>query len=165
MKFEDYLFYDETSPSCLRWRVQRGNIKQGSVAGSIHKKENRWRVSICGVKYYAHRIVWGLHNPDKELPEFIDHKDRNKLNNLYSNLRQATHQQNMSNRESPCNSVKFRGVFKQSENSWQQRIQVKGRKISLGSYGCPEDQAMAYDAQATEYFGEFQVLNFPSYGA
>lgn len=162
MNFSDYLYYDETSPSCLRWKVQRGNLKQGDVAGGIHKKENKWRVCVGGTKYYAHRIVWSLHNPGQEVPKFIDHKDRNGLNNVYSNLRQATHQQNMYNRESSCSAVKFRGVFHQSENSWQQRIQVEGRKVSLGSYNNPEDQARQYDEQAKKYFGEFQVLNFPS---
>lgn len=162
MKFEDYLYYDESSPSCLRWKTQRGSIKKDQVAGGISKREGRWRVSISGTKYYAHRIVWYLHNLNSAMPEFVDHKDRDGLNNKYSNLRQATHQQNMFNRGSACQGVKFRGVFQQSKNSWQQRIQVKGRKISLGSYDSPELQAKQYDAQATEYFGEFQVLNFPN---
>lgn len=161
MNFEEYVYYDETSPSCLRWKVQRGTCKQGDAAGGIHKKENKWRVNIGGTKYYAHRIVWYLHNIGQEMPKFIDHKDRNGLNNLYSNLRQATHKQNMQNRESPCQGVKFRGVFHQSENSWQQRIQVEGQKISLGSWSSQELQALQYDAQAKKYFGEFQVLNFP----
>lgn len=38
MNFSDYLYYDETSPSCLRWKVQRGKYKQGDVAGGIIRK-------------------------------------------------------------------------------------------------------------------------------
>lgn len=159
--FNEYLYYDETSPSCLRWKVNRGALKQGDVAGSIKKRENTWRVTLCGKSYYAHRVIWQLHNPEKELPTAIDHIDRNSLNNIYSNLRAASTKQNLYNRTSTKEGVKFRGVFHQSENSWQQRIQVEGKKVGLGSYSSPELQALQYDEQAKRYFGDFQVLNFP----
>ena len=47
-KYEDYFYYDETSPTCLRWKVeklsgkdfQRKSTKIGGVAGGLRKGEN-----------------------------------------------------------------------------------------------------------------------------
>ena len=54
--------YDESSPSCLRWKVSRiggRGICPGDVAGSIDSK-GYWRVGISGKEYRVHRIVYHL---------------------------------------------------------------------------------------------------------
>ncbi len=92
----------------------------------------------------------------------IDHIDRKPLNNLKSNLRQATIQQQLQNRDkfSQMNrkqtSSNFKGVCF-DRNRWKSYIQHK----HIGYFTNEEDAARAYDKEAKELFGEFAVLNFP----
>ena len=60
----------------------------------------------------------------------IDHKDRNKKNNLRDNLRVATSAQNMYNRDTPKNNKSgFRGVFfRVDKGKWQAKIKNKTLK-------------------------------------
>lgn len=163
MNFEDYFYYDETSPSCLRWKIQRGTrVKQGQAQGSTSKGNRYYQVGLFGKYYKVHRIIWTIVYGDPGQQE-IDHRDRDSTNNKIGNLRLATKGQNMANRKMTAASG-YRGVYAVGP-SYKQQIRFNGVERYLGVYSSPEDQARAYDAQATEYFGEFQVLNFPSYGA
>lgn len=161
MNFEEYFYYDETSPSCLRWKVNRGTkIKQGDPQGSYSSGNRYYQVGLFKKYYKVHRIIWQL--LEGEIPEDreIDHKDTNTLNNKRENLRLATQGQNRANRK--MNSATgYRGVYVVGP-SYKQQIRVEGQTLYLGVYGTPEDQARQYDEQAKKYFGEFQVLNFPS---
>jgi hypothetical protein len=95
INFSDYVYYDETSPSCISWKNNRyagksyGQLVRpaGSQAGSFDKKSGYWVVHINKKKYLTHRVIWVLckgpipHNLD------VDHKDRVKTNNSVNNLR------------------------------------------------------------------------------
>jgi hypothetical protein len=48
-----------------------------------------------GKKFLVHRLIWALHN--KDVPDLIDHKDRNKLNNKIENLRISDKSKNSFN--------------------------------------------------------------------
>lgn len=96
--------------------------------------------------------------PDKHN---IDHKDRNKLNNLKDNLRIVTESQNQQNRELQSNNLSgWKGVSWHLYNQkWQAQIGVNGKPIHLGYFDTAEDAARAYNTAAIYYFGEFAVLN------
>ncbi len=161
MNFEDYFYYDETSSTCLRWKVQRGTkIKQGMEQGSSSKGNRYYQVGLFGKYYKVHRIIWEI--LEGAIPEGveIDHKDTNARNNTRSNLRLATKGQNRANRKM-SSATGYRGVY-QVGPSFKQQIKQGGTVVYLGVHDTQELQAVQYDKQAKEYFGEFQVLNFPS---
>ena len=105
MIWSDYFYYDEDSPTCLRWAVDifTGvhrkilNAEVGSVAGG--KDHNGyWRVQLNGKKYLVHRIVWEILN-GPILPKIvIDHIDRVRTNNRIDNLRVVSQAVNTRNR-------------------------------------------------------------------
>jgi hypothetical protein len=108
VEFMDHLFYDETSPSCLRWKSDRfggvhGKIvvaAMGSVAGTLSKQHNRYIVSIMGTKYQAAIIVCKLKCVEghEELGSMVvDHIDKDSTNNVVSNLRVVTQEKNTRN--------------------------------------------------------------------
>lgn len=93
----------------------------------------------------------------------VDHKDRNRLNNQFENLRPATRSQNCANRKlRKDNSSGFRGVyFDKRRNEYLSQISIHKFKQHLGCFHDPVEAAKAYDKAATHYFGEFASLNFP----
>ena len=117
--------------------------------------------------FYAARIEGGkivsmhreiMHNP---AGLFVDHKDRNGLNNTKQNLRLATCGQNNCNRRKKEGSSKYRGVsYCKKNRKWRASITFNGKDIWLGQFDTEEDAARAYDEAAKIYHGEFAALNF-----
>lgn len=104
-------YYDETSPSGLRWAVDipykglfgGANMKRrvGDVAGTKQRSKEgdqyRWKVKYQQKAYMAHRIVYEIHYGKLDPKLVIDHRDGNSENNLISNLRLVTQPINTRN--------------------------------------------------------------------
>lgn len=97
-----------------------------------------------------------------------DHIDRNELNNLESNLRICTQQQNAMNRSIHKNNTSgFTGVNWDSNlNKWRVQIGVDYNTIYLGSFSNKTDAIVARLNAEVKYFGRFapQKHLFEQYG-
>lgn len=92
---------------------------------------------------------------------FIDHINRNKLDNRRCNLRIVTRSQNNANRRSFVNSKsQYKGVVKSKKTGrWEAAIRKDGKQISLGSYETEIAAASAYNDYARKMWGEYALLN------
>ena len=110
-------------------------------------------------KIYAHHIVWLF--AYGEVPNIIDHKNGDKLNNAISNLRLATPSQNQANTNKQNNNTSgHKGVHWNKRNKkWVAKIGINGKGIYLGCFTNIDDAASAYDNAAQNYFGEFARLD------
>lgn len=156
MEWCNYFYYDETSPTCLRWKVNRWGGKSyttlivaaGSVAGGC-RYNLTGKKTLCGVKldgkcYAIHRIIWELFNTTIPLTIEIDHLDGNPHNNILSNLACKTKQGNARNRKMRIdNSTGITGVSFSTINgkdsyvaSWMTADKVyKNSRFSISKYG------------------------------
>lgn len=101
-------YYDETSPSGLRWKTDRFKNKgakvfsAGDVAGNKRYLKNGrprcWRVSLGKKVLLVHRIIWLLANKTIDPDLVIDHKDGNAFNNNILNLKEKTFADNARNK-------------------------------------------------------------------
>jgi hypothetical protein len=105
----------------------------------------------------AHRVIWALHYG--AWPEFdIDHIDGDPGNNAISNLRLASHAQNMKNvRKHKDNRSGHKGVSfsPQTLEKWEARIMVDGVVHRLGRFKTPEEAAAAYTQASLRLHGQF----------
>lgn len=100
--------------------------------------------------------------------KYLDHKDRNALNNRKYNLRSATASQNSSNRsKTNRNTSGVIGVmWLKGQQKWVAHICVNNNKMRLGSF-VNKDEAIKVRLKAEKkYFGEFapQKHLFEEYG-
>jgi hypothetical protein len=110
-------------------------------------KESGWlnhsgykMVNFEGKQYKAHRIIFAIHHG--YFPSLIDHIDRNKTNNVISNLREATKSENAKNTGMKAdNTSGVTGVsFDSSRNKWRAYFRApSGEVILLGRYKRKED--------------------------
>lgn len=130
-------------------------VPVGVIAGSITAKGYR-RIQIDGRRYRAHRLVWFYVYGD--WPERdIDHRDLDKLNNRWANLRQATASQNQGNTVvRRASSSGLKGVkWRKSRHTWTAAITCDGQSIHLGTFSSPSEAHEAYAQAAVRLRGEF----------
>jgi hypothetical protein len=87
-----------------------------------------------------------------------DHRDADGLNNRRDNLRECTTSQNHANRRKnfSVTSSRFKGVyFDKSRSKWAAEVKWHRKRYRLGRFDTEEAAALAYQAKATELFGEF----------
>jgi hypothetical protein len=141
------------------------------------KCQYNWFISSGTKAYAARTIKIGPRKISRSLlhreivkprkGKLVDHRDNNSLNNLRSNLRQATRSQNTINRPKRQNtSSRYNGVsWYKERKKWRVAIRYmkNGRPIikHIGYFDDEIDAARAYDCAALKYHGEFARLNFP----
>lgn len=155
IKWDRYFYYDESSPSCLRWKngTNSGRKKPHDVAGSkvfqTHsKKPYAWFVGrINGQMWAVHRIIYWLINGDFDNTLYVDHIDRNPFNNTISNLRllsQADNSRNISKRETKETPM---GVRQVSQSSYQAYFTEDNKLVvkyfHVKDYGTMENALLA----------------------
>lgn len=116
----------------------------GNIAGRIND-EGYFTIYIMHRPYKGHRIIWKLMT-GKEPPETMDHKNRDRSDNRWRNLKQSTHVAQALNRKVPLNNTSgFIGVWRNG-GRWRARI----RRTNLGYFDTPEEAGLAYKkARAT----------------
>lgn len=102
--------------------------------------------------YYAHRLAW-IYMKGVLTLNMIDHKDGNKGNNKWDNLREATRQENYRNTPAR-NKLGVKGVYKM-RNKFIATITLNRVSIPLGKFLTLEEARNAFNDVANKYHGEF----------
>lgn len=83
----DLFYYDETSPSCLRWaKTTKGRAKKDAPAGTFDKNVNKWFVRFNGVPTKVVNIIWNLLEKQSCEHGHIRHIDGDSSNTKRANL-------------------------------------------------------------------------------
>jgi len=139
----------------LYWKVNNSNrIKVGDKAGSINST-GYLITSIDSKHYLNHRIIFLWHYG--YLPQYIDHKDCNPLNNRIENLREATYLQNNCNAKPRAdNTSGVKGVsWNKGSKKWQVRVSVNGKQKYFGRYYDINVAKFIAETMRNKYHGEF----------
>lgn len=92
--------YDETSPSCLRFKERTHFNQHPELVVGTHMDVERnrgWAFLISKAAYRCHRVVWFLCKGEDPYGFEIDHIDGNPWNNKIENLRKVTRETNVRN--------------------------------------------------------------------
>jgi hypothetical protein len=138
----------------LVWKKTQRTDCIGKVVGSL--TGTGYLVTVVnGKMYQLHRLVWvWVYGNDPGAIE-MDHRDRNRTNNRWYNLRLADFTQNRINTATQSNNTTgVRGVNKRG-NTYVARIRVRNKRHHLGSFASLEEAAVAYKKAAEQLHGEF----------
>jgi hypothetical protein len=150
------LHYDPETGD-FRWLKRMGQwVRAGDLAGGVNQTHRYRNITINGINYTAHHLAW-LYMTGNWCRSMIDHRDMNRANNSWSNLRRANRSTNNANRaRQRNNSSGFKGVsLDRRTGRWRAQTAKNGRKLFLGSFATPQAAHAAYEAAARELFGEF----------
>jgi hypothetical protein len=167
VNIRDYLNVDSSSPTGLIWiktdHCKNKVVTSGTSAGfwDASSKPAYYKVVLNGKKYKAHRVIWFLCTGEDPAHNIVDHIDRNRKNNVISNLRLVNSKHSADNRNT-WGSVCYRGVsWAASSNCYVSVIRENGKLKNLGLYEDPIDAALVWDAAAISSGNSYKNLNFP----
>lgn len=143
---------DEDYELLVKWRWHAS-----CISGHLYAARNTSRVNGKHTSIRMHRLIM-------ETPKGMDtdHIDGDKLNNQRHNLRVCTHAENTRNvRKRTGTTSQYKGVYWSSEKKrFCARVKkLNGKPKLLGTFRCEKDAALAYNAGAKEYYGEYARLN------
>jgi hypothetical protein len=142
----------------FRWKMPRRKMARSWFPGSEHRS-GYMAIQINRRSYLAHRLAFLLMTGNWPNGD-VDHFDRVRSNNKWSNLRAVTASQNGANKGVWKNKLHGlpKGVFKVSANPdrFVAKIALGGRLKHLGTFGCIEDAAEIYAKSHKELTGDFE---------
>lgn len=177
--WEEFLYYDESSPTFIRHLTDKHNGKcvkrrAGDVAGTVNETGYSRYVSSKYGNFAVHRIVWILNN-GYDIPDdcLIDHADGNIRNNSIANLKLVKEADNSRNVKIYSNNtsgkvgiyfdIKYckKGIARHYwKASWMELDGVQKTKcFSVEKLGLLEAQAKAAE------FRDAQITRLKSEGA
>lgn len=141
--------------SSLKWYAIRQPKRHHEIWYAVRHASKNEKLT------YMHRFILGVGSGVQ-----IDHEDGDGLNCQRRNMREATHGQNVVNRDRIRGRVftsKYRGVYRAQSgaNPWRAAIRENGRQVHLGSFSTEEEAARVRDREALRVYGRFARLNFP----
>lgn len=123
--------YKMKNPKWNQIKVQN-DISTGYKRICINKK----LYLLHRVNYFAWNQDWDIH--DSSMDNFIDHEDKDNLNNNIENLRVVTNQQNLFNTN--CKGY----CYCKRNQKWYARIKINGKTKSLGYFLLEEEARQVY---------------------
>ena len=157
-RLRELLHYEPETGDFYRISAPSGcNI--GDKAGTVGKS-GYCRIIVDYRKYQAHRLAY-LYMTGEWPPHEIDHINRDRNDNRWCNLREATHSQNAMNSKIRCtNTTGYKGVFlDKRDGKYYARARLNREYFYFGRFDDPYEAHLAYVAGVKRLHGEFARLS------
>jgi hypothetical protein len=153
------------SPQVVRVPVKAGDLILHTLMDDADAQRLEGRSLSLGSHGYAqmfwngrvtlvHRWVLGLQCGDRRIG---DHINGEHLDNRRANLR-AVSASGSSQNKGAYTASRYRGVYPMPSGNWEVKIQFRGRKYRVGTFGTREAAAVAADAKRRELMPDYAGL-------
>lgn len=137
-------------------RTKNWNAKYAGKSAGTQNGDGQIRICFNRANYVGHVLAW-LYMTGEWPKHLIDHRDLNRSNNRWDNLRPATNSQNLANTPVRKNNTSgLKGVsWSAKEQKWQTNITVNYHQRRIGVFDCRAAAHFAYLIEGNKAFGEF----------
>lgn len=146
----EYLLYR------FRYDREAGTLtrRNGRSAYAIHSA-GYYSVMCEGVQFLAHRVIWKMETGEE--PAEVDHRDGDRVNNRWANLRSDDGTGNRRNKKLTAqNTSGLKGAsFVPRVGKWRATIKADGKWHWLGYFDTKEAAHAAYIDAAKKLHGDF----------
>lgn len=152
----EYVHYDHYTGIFRSIKNRSGGPPEGSVLGTLDSEGYR-RITFFGKRYSAARLAFFY--MENRWPVQIDHTNRVRDDDRWVNLREASSQENMCNRNIQSNNKSgYKGVsWNKATCKWVSYVKINRKQISLGLYDDLELAALVSEQAREKYHGDFAV--------
>lgn len=137
-RLRELIHYDPAS-GAFTWNTSRRKCARGGCAGGADQR-GYIRIRLDYQHHYAHRLAW-LYMTGRWPAQQVDHRNLNKSDNRWDNLREATQKQNCEN--FTINKRTTSGVLGVTwfprTNTWRARICHNRIETTLGYFKTIEE--------------------------
>lgn len=160
----EFLRYDPETGTFIWLKHQIRTDKIGRRAGGLCKRDGYIIIAILGHRYPAQRLAWLYMTGEWPAKPFIDHINRDRSDNCWVNLREATNAENCRNSSRAKGVAGLKGVTlyhsnrKNLKRPYAATIMFDYKPIRLGYFETPEEAHAAYIDGAKKYHGEFASI-------
>lgn len=157
-ELKSILHYDPLT-GLWKWLIRvGGQADNKEYAGSSYTDQcgmTYRQVKYRGRSYKLHRLAFLY--MEGYMPDFVDHIDGNGENNIWTNLRPCTKEQNAHNRKKPVNNTSgHKGVtWYPRYKQWCARIGFNGKRVLVGYFDTIEDAVSAIVEKRKEFHKDF----------
>lgn len=158
-QLKELLSYDPVTGIWTWLHPEQMNRKHiDAVAGTISVHGYRI-ITFSGTKYRSARLAW-FYMTGEWPKDDIDHINKDKADDRWSNLRDILHSDNALNRDLQSNNASgVRGVhWDSSRSKWFVQVKKDGVNHFIGRYDDFDEAIAARDLAAIELHGDFAVL-------
>ena len=136
-------------------RVRSWNSRYAGKRAEHDGPHGYQQINISKRSYYAHRLAF-LYMTGAFPQKDVDHKNLNKADNRWENLREATKSQNQWNRApNRKNKCGLKGVYLYHNGRFKAQASIGGKNRHIGYFDTAEEAHSAYRQAVAEHRGEF----------
>lgn len=146
-RLRELVSYD---PETGAFRRTDGRLLTGAASRNAHvgwiNGQGYHCLRVDRKEWLGHRLAWVLMAGELPTGE-VDHRDGQRANNRWENLRDVAHRHNIENQRRPARSgsTGYLGVtLHKASGLFHAQIKSHGKHISLGYFKRPEDAHAAY---------------------
>lgn len=137
----------------LTWLISKKGVTQGRQVSPRPTNDGYLQCVFNGKHYYQHVLIW-FYQTGEWPKDCIDHINRERADNRWGNLREATQTQNLYNSTGALNKTGYKNIT-ETKWGWVVTTRVNKKATNFGTYKTLDEAVEVAKRVRQDVHGEF----------